>query len=171
MTLIEVMIALTLASVAVILAHAVVTVVHGGIDALTRSVTAHEDEQRWHAQLRETFDLISTAGPQAGFRGDSLSCAFSTVATSAELGMIQQWHVEGSGTSLQLRGENGGLGFRSEGFAEIRLEYLEARGASQRWLQRWESAVSVPVAIRIRLRRSSGVDAVDTLLLSTGTRG
>ena len=57
---------------------------------------------------------------------------------------------------------------RSTGFA---AEYLLEPGANARWMKGWQSPVSAPLAVRLRIAREDSSGLVDTLLLAIGPRG
>jgi prepilin-type N-terminal cleavage/methylation domain-containing protein len=55
--------------------------------------------------------------------------------------------------------------------ATSRFDYLLSYGAQAAWEREWRSAVTAPVAIRLRIGRIEPVGRVDTLLLAVGPRG
>ncbi|HEU4648242.1 MAG TPA: prepilin-type N-terminal cleavage/methylation domain-containing protein [Gemmatimonadales bacterium] len=62
----------------------------------------------------------------------------------------------------------------ADSVADARFDYLLERGESAPWLPGWTSAVTAPLAVRLRLQRMTGLgpaNAVDTTLLLIGRRG
>ena len=57
------------------------------------------------------------------------------------------------------------------GVASCRFDYLLSLGTQAPWEREWRSAVTAPVAVRVRIRRVGPIGLVDTLLLPVGPRG
>lgn len=55
--------------------------------------------------------------------------------------------------------------------AELNAEYLLEPGADAAWMKGWQSPVSAPLAVRLRIRRGDDAGVVDTLLFAIGPRG
>ena len=167
-TLIEVMVAITIAAVVVVTAHKVFTSVADGAKAVA---TARQDldrsanARRW---LKATF--LSLEPPFEG-RRDRIS--FSSWQLSPG-GWLEQ-----SATILQqdgprLTGKSGGQTIRlADGVSGVTFDYLLEPGADTKWVSEWISPVSAPLAVRVRIAGCGKQDAAcaDTLFFLVKERG
>ncbi len=176
-TLIEVLVALTIAALVVLLAHQVFASVAergrtllAARDSLDRAANA----RRW---LKATFLSLDVGTDSAGgFDGRADRMAFSAWQRTAD-GWFERRRVTlgrsgdrlvaslGSGDSIGLAGD----------VADVAFDYLLEPGADSRWVREWVSPVSAPVAIRLRVEGpgngEGGRAVVDTLLFLIKERG
>jgi len=167
-TLIEVMVALTLGSLLVLAVHRV----FGASADLTRDLQARRTEHNRAMEARRTltrmFAGLDLTSPSAiGFRGDASSIRFSSrVAGNGRASSLQ---ISATESWLVLRREDGSTD-RLIPAVRIAIDYLPAVGADTSWVRGWQSPVSAPVAVRLRLLTAEG-GPIDTLLFTIGTRG
>ena len=167
-TLIEVMVAIAIAGIVIIAAHAIFTGVADGARAVAsarETLDRRANARRW---LKAT--LLSLDPPFAG-RANRVSF------TSWQL-VAGGW-FEQRPTGLQLEdsrllGTFGGEQVRlADGVADVAFDYLLDPGADARWVREWVSPVSAPLAVRLRIAGCGTRDAacVDTLLFLVKERG
>jgi prepilin-type N-terminal cleavage/methylation domain-containing protein len=175
-TLIEVLVALTLATVVVLLAHKVFTAVVDGAQRV-REARAQLDRaanaRRW---LVEAFGSLAVDRPQdGGFDGEPQRVAFGTWLPTAAGGFRPaRVSIDVQSGWLRASVAGGDSLLLADGVAAIGFDYLLEPGANERWVSQWISPVSAPVAVRMRVTRkeaTSASGAVDTLLLLVGPRG
>lgn len=176
-TLVEILVALTIGSLVVLLAHELFSAVAGQGRALTearavldRSVNA----RRW---LDATFFSLDVGTEGAsGFEGRADRATFSAWPVTPD-GWFERRMV-----SLE-RGEGGLVARVTPGtpillldsVRDVSFDYLLEPGAEARWVREWVSPVSAPVAVRMRVVRprkgKGGGPVVDTLLFLIKERG
>src|SRR6266545_1985831 len=183
-TLIEVLLALTLGALVVLCAHRIFSGVTDGALRLTAAQAALDraaNARRLLTQLVGSVDVGEGAG---GFDGAPHRVAFSTWVLQPE-----GWLVRGRVTIQETDGDvvvTGVAGHAvalADGIASLDLDYLLEYGAEAAWVRTWQSPVSAPLAVRLRIvygplpsatarYRPGGVGAgpVDTLLLIVGPR-
>ena len=167
-TLIEVLVALTIASMVIIAAHQVFRGVADGSKAVAisrESLDHRSNARRW---LKATF--LSLEPP---FDGRATRMSFTSwqvapggwfapqaVALSAEK---DRFLATTSNEPLEL----------SKGVSDVAFDYLLEPGADTKWVREWVSPVSAPLAIRLRIAGCRKRDAacVDTLLFLVKERG
>jgi len=174
-TLIEVLVALTLGAILVLAAHAAFGGAADVAGALGRDRAAHDAEMAGRVWLVRAVGSLEPVSPGAvGFDGSPDHARFSTrlraadgrfALTTVRLHAADGWLVASpdSGSTLHL------LAVSASSRPPVTFDYLLSTGADSRWVQGWQSPVSAPVAIRIRLVRVDG--RADTMLLSIGPRG
>src|SRR5690348_2187624 len=173
-TLIEVLVALTLAAVVLLLAHAVFS---GVVDGSRRLVVAQENldretnARRWLAAAFLSLEVgQDSAGP---FDGESSQLSFSTWLET-EHGWLERRRVvlrarTGRLTATLTPGDPIVL---ADSVTDLGLDYLLEPGAETRWVREWISPVSAPLAVRLRIARGGPPPtAVDTILLLVKARG
>jgi prepilin-type N-terminal cleavage/methylation domain-containing protein len=177
-TLIEVMVALTIGSLVVLVAHQLFAAVAERGRTLIVARTAHDravNARRWLAATFLSLD-VGTDGA-SGFDGRPDHAAFSTwlltpdgwferrkVTISAEQRRLQAAITPGTPIALV------------DSVTDLQLDYLLEPGAESRWVREWVSPVSAPVAVRLRIARagcetSDAGCVVDTLLFLIKERG
>lgn len=167
-TLIEVIVAITIAGLVVLVAYRIFTGVADGARtvAVARQSLDHDvNARRW---LKATF--LSLEPP---FEGRVNHASF----TSWQL-MPGGWFEQQS-TQLLLEGSRlvGKKGDESlqlaDGVSDVSFDYLLDPGADAKWVREWVSPVSAPLAVRLRItgcgRRDAG--CADTLLFLVKERG
>lgn len=167
-TLIEVLVALTIASTVVLGAHQIFTGVADGTNALTAerwSLDRSSNARRW---LKATF--LSLEPP---FEGRAGSVSFTSWQLSSGRWFEQQQIVlRRDGRRLVATHSNAALDL-ADNVTDLAFDYLLEPGADTRWVREWISPVSAPVAIRVRIAGCGIGDAacVDTLLFLVKERG
>ncbi|MEK7668876.1 MAG: prepilin-type N-terminal cleavage/methylation domain-containing protein [Gemmatimonadota bacterium] len=169
-TLVEVTVALLLAALVVLLAHRI----YGGVlDASRRLAAAREDLDREANARRLLASLVGSlaigSSDAGGFSGGVSGVSFSA------------WHVGGRGwpelCRVTVGARDGALAVNGLADEALRLadsvvglevEYLLDLGADARWMRAWESALSAPAALRLRIAHPA---RTDTLLFIVGPRG
>jgi prepilin-type N-terminal cleavage/methylation domain-containing protein len=167
-TLIELMVAITIATVVVLAAHRVFTGVANGskaaVDARVR-LDRQANARRW---LKGTF--LSLDPPFEGRRGRASFTSWQPTSGG--------W-FEPEPTVLQLNGSTliatiGNERLRlGEGVTSVAFDYLLEPGVDTKWVVEWISPVSAPLAIRLRVAGCGKRDeaCVDTLVFLVRERG
>ena len=167
-TLIEVMVAITIAAVVVVAAHKVFTGVADGAQAVA---TARQDldrsanARRW---MKATF--LSLEPPFEG-RRDRIN--FTSWQLSSG-GWLEQSATTLQQDGLRLTGTSGTQTIRlADGVSGVTFDYLLEPGADTKWVAEWISPVSAPLAVRVRIAGCGKQDAacVDTLFFLIKERG
>ena len=165
-TLVEVLVALAIGGLVVLMAHRAFGAATDFALALGRGQTAHDEVMETRRYLATLLGSVDAAAEgSAGFRGGEGRIVFGA------------WH-DGALQGMELTVREGRLVattqtdtvrlMRSTGFA---AEYLLEPGANARWMKGWQSPVSAPLAVRLRIARGDSSGVVDTLLLAIGPRG
>ena len=171
-TLIEVMVAMLVTSLVALTANRICA---AALDGGARVRTAQRElDRRGNAYLllRDAFlSLDIGAEGSDGFLGRAGELRFS-----AWLPVADGWNERRTVDLVGAEGRwllRGALHARpvvlADSVADVRFDYLLEPGLDARWVQEWESPVSAPLAVRIRLGRAGG--AVDTLLYLIKARG
>ncbi len=169
-TLVEVVVALALAGVVVLLAERL----YGALlDGAAQAQAARDRLDRWANGRRLLTQLVGSievgADTATVFRGDPHAVSFT-----AWLPDQQGWPMK---RAVTLATDSGALTVRGLGDHPLTLadsvtaldaDYLLVQGADARWMRAFISAMSAPVAVRLRIAHG---DATDTLLLFVGPRG
>jgi prepilin-type N-terminal cleavage/methylation domain-containing protein len=163
-TLIEVLIALTIGGMLVLLAHHAFGATLDLSLALQESRAAHEEDMEARRQLGAFFaSADASADGAAGFHGTPTRIVFSSWThdglRTVDLSVF-------GGRLVALTGADTIRLMRATAFS---ADYLLAYGASTAWVQEWQSPVSAPLAVRLRIARAAA--RVDTMLLVIGPRG
>jgi prepilin-type N-terminal cleavage/methylation domain-containing protein len=167
-TLVEVMVAMTIAAIVIVAAHQVFTSVADGSKAVAiarESLDRSSNARRW---LKAMF--LSLEPPFDG-RANRMSCTSWQetpggwfAPKSLTLALEKDRLMAGAADqSIELR----------EGATDVAFDYLLEPGADTKWVREWVSPVSAPLAVRLRVagcgRRDAG--CVDTLLFLVKERG
>jgi len=167
-TLIEVLVALTIASVVVLTARQMFAGVADGAKAVAterQSLDRSSNARRW---LKASF--LSLEPP---FEGRTSQVSFTAWELTAGGGSVPQpVELTHDGTRLLARHGNDVLPLASN-VTDLAFDYLLEPGADTKWVREWISPVSAPVAIRMRVAGCGRGDAgcVDTLLFLIKERG
>jgi len=170
-TLIEVLLALALGGLVVLTAQRVFAGVTDGARRLSEAQEALDRRANARRLLVALVGSLDIGTPQSGgFDGRPDQVTFSTWAASAE-GWPQRRTVTFRLEARAVVAE--GLGpvaiVVADTVPRLDIDYLLDYGADAVWVRSWQSPVSAPVALRLRIARDTGV--VDTLLLVAGLRG
>ncbi len=177
-TLIEVLVALTIAAVVVLLAHQVFAAVAADGRALIVARATLDRQSNAGRWLAATFLSLDVGTDSAGgFDGRADRVDFAAWERTAD-GWFERRRITlrmednrlvatvSPGDPLALIDSVGAVAF----------DYLLEPGLDARWVREWVSPVSAPVAIRLRVARGSGKReegrvVTDTLLLLIKERG
>ena len=170
-TLIEILVALTIGSVVVLVAHQLFAAVAQGGRLLATSRTALDraaNARRWLGAAFLSLD-VGTDGAN-GFEGRADRVTFSTWLVTPD-GWCERRTVTlaAEGTHLQAIVTPSMLIPLRDSVSDVQFDYLLEPGAESRWVREWVSPVSAPVAVRIRIADTERV--VDTLLMLIKERG
>lgn len=167
-TLIEVLVALTIASLVVVAAHRIFTGVADGAKALAaerQDLDRRSNARRW---LKAT--LLSLEPP---FDGRTTRVSFISWQLTPG-GWFEQEPVELVHEGSRFIAHHGGATLQlADGVTDLAFDYLLEPGVDSKWVREWVSPVSAPVAIRLRIGGCGRRDTacVDTLLFLVKERG
>ena len=169
-TLVELLVALTIAGSVAILAHRMFTGVADAavrLDAMREALDREMNAQRVLIELAGNLE-IGTA-ETAGFQGEPDAVSFTSWALGVE-GWLSRRRVTlaARDSALIVSGLTDDPLALMRSVRRVGFDYLLEPGADEHWVRQWISPVSAPVAIRVRVER---VERVDTLLLIVGPRG
>lgn len=169
-TLLELLIALSLAGLVVLLAHRLFAAATGAARTVqdTRAVLDREaNAWRWLQAAALSLDVGQRPGD--GFEGRADRLAFSTWLETSEGWFARRRVVLG----LDSRGliavlDQADTLVLADDVHTAAFDYLLEPGADSKWVREWISPVSAPLAIRVRVGRRA---RVDTLLFLVKERG
>lgn len=166
-TLLELIVALTLAALVVMLAHRLTTAVLDGAHRLDETRTSLDRSSNARRTLTELLGSLDVASEAGGFAGRPDRVEFGSWVRTPQgwlepkrlaLGLSHDTLVIQGGRRIALRAP----------VQRVAFDYLLEPGSNSVWVREWVSPVSAPVAVRIRLLSGSHVD---TLLFLVGPRG
>lgn len=168
-TLLEVMVALLVASVVVAMAQRAFQMLSSSVLALEdhqREDSRRSESRRWLAEALGSVEAGIDSAPAFEGQPNELRC---TTWLMGDRGWPERTPLELGlrGSVLQVRTRNGTLDLASDVRA-VELDYLFTTGLESRWVHQWVSPISVPLAIRVRVTRDAGID---TTLVLVGGRG
>lgn|SRR5574341_213663 len=167
-TLIEVLVALTLAGFVVLAAHRIFGGVVDGVQRLTEAQRSLNRDANARALLAALIGSIEV-NQQAAFRGEPEGLAFTGwCADSLGRAVWRRAVLHLEGAALTLQGVYADPVRLADSVTAVRFDYLLQFGVEQRFVGEWSSEASAPVAVRLRLTRGA---VTDTLLLLVGWRG
>jgi len=176
-TLIEVLVALTLSALVVLLAHRVFAAVTDGARRLGEARAALDRQANARRLLTALVGDLDIGLPgSSGFDGKPTGVAFSTWIEDSN-GWLERRRIGlgVDGGALTVTGLAAGRLVLTDSVSQLDVDYLLDYGADAPWVRTWQSPVSAPLAIRMRLSRTRcptlGVACVDTLLFIIGSRG
>jgi len=177
-TLVEVLVALTIAAVVVLLAHQLFAAVADRGKSLMAARTALDraaNARRWLDAAFLSLD-VGTDGA-GGFEGRLDQVAFTTWLLTPdgwfERRIVSLARQDNRLVATVTPGREIAL---SDSVADVAFDYLLEPGAESKWVREWVSPVSAPVAVRMRItqagsgKRETG-NVVDTLLFLIKERG
>jgi prepilin-type N-terminal cleavage/methylation domain-containing protein len=170
-TLVEVLVALVVTAVLALLSHQLAAAVGDHAARLRDARRALDRRSNAYGMLRSALLSLEVGLDSAPeFLGHADRVRFAAWVPAAE-----GWS-ERRTLALQLEGDRWTASAPPDehvvlagGITEVRLDYLLEPGAGATWVRQWESAVSAPLAVRVRLTRKMG--PVDTLLFLVKSRG
>lgn len=173
-TLLELMLALAIGGLLVVTAAQLFAVAGDSGGALARARHAADREANAREWLATTLGSleVGVAGTP-GFQGDSARMTFAAWVPVAG-GWMERRTVTLALAGGQLTGAAGASVLLVDSLRSGAFDYLAEYGAQTMWLSGWQSPVSAPIAVRIRLTRPT-VDPerleADTLVFRIGGRG
>lgn len=173
-TLLELMLALAIGGLLVVTAAQLFAVAGDSGGALARARHAADREANAREWLATTLSSlkVGVAGTP-GFQGDSARMTFAAWIPVAG-GWMERRTVALVLADGQLTGAAGASVLLVDSLRSGAFDYLAEYGAQTTWLSGWQSPVSAPIAVRIRLTRPT-VDPerseTDTLVFRIGGRG
>ncbi len=174
-TLTEVLLALSLGSLVVLLAHALFSGVTDGARRLTEARAAVDREANARRWLAAAFGSLEVGDRAGSFAGHPDRVEFGSWQLTPQGWLVRQrLIVGGGGRHLVARFAAGDSLVLADSVAGVELDYLLEPGENSTWVREWISPVSAPMAVRLRMTRArnrEGAGIVDTLLLMVGPRG
>ena len=172
-TLIEVLVAVALTGLVALLAHRLLTVTTGATRALEAARRQHQAQalgQRW---LRLAFGSLATGGPAGAFDGRPGQVEFSAWVPVVEgWTELQRFTLAARQDTLTARVAGAPPIVLADSVEGVAFDYLLEPGADTRWSTTWQSPVSAPLAVRLRVtRRRADRLVVDTMLYLIRERG
>ena len=172
-TLIEVLVALVLTGVVVLLVHRLLEVTMRSARVLRDARAATERRHQGERWLRLTLGSLDTSGEDGAFDGRPDALSFVAWVPVAE-GWLERRRVEFHLENRELVGVLGGPHpvVLADGVERLEFDYLLEPGATTQWVQTWQSPLSAPLAVRLRVtRRQQERAVVDTMLYLIRDRG
>ncbi|HET7602827.1 MAG TPA: prepilin-type N-terminal cleavage/methylation domain-containing protein [Gemmatimonadales bacterium] len=168
-TLIELLVAIAVAGTVLLLAHALFGAVESGVLRARGTNVEIESEAAGMSWMEEVFHSVEIGRPPDGaFEGSASAVAFTGYLRTPG-GWPERRRIElhaRSGRLLMLAGVDTLVLW--QGVDRMGLDYLLEPGANVRWVNEWQSPVSAPLAVRVRLQLGP---RVDTMLFIIGARG
>jgi hypothetical protein len=172
---VEVLVALTIGTIVVLVAHQLFTAVADRGKALIAARSTLDraaNARRWLEASFLSLD-VGTDGA-SGFEGRTDHVAFTTWLLTPDGWFERRQVTLGRDNDRLLAVVTPGTRIAlMDSVSDVQLDYLLEPGADSRWVREWVSPVSAPVALRLRVSsrgRGKG-EAVDTLLFLIKERG
>jgi len=167
-TLVEIMVAMTIAAIVIVAAHQLFTGVADGSKAVAsarESLDHSSNARRW---LKAAF--LSLEPPFDGRSGRVTFTSWQLTPGGWFAPASVTLSAEQDRLLASVSGQPLGL---AAGINEVAFDYLLEPGADSKWVREWVSPVSAPLAIRLRIAGCGRRDAtcVDTLLFLVKERG
>lgn len=172
-TLIELMVALVIGGSVLLACGLLFT---GMATTARTTADAEQRSSRWANARRLLRQLCSNV--EVGLPGDvpfagTPSALHMTTWHRVADGWLerQDLHLHHVGDRLVATFGDGGTVTLAEDVRSVGFDYLLSPGAATKWGSGWQSPVSVPLAVRIRLTFAGSIARADTVLLILGERG
>ncbi len=171
-TLIEVLVALVVASLVVLLAHRTYGEVAGLSGRIAEHRLAHDRAMNARRLLAAAFGSLDISTRRdGGFDGRETAARFTAWVPGLD-GRSQRRRVW---VYLAEAGLEATVGTDTlllvPDARAVAFDYLLDYGADAAWVHGWSSPASAPLAVRMRVTRGESGGAVDTLLFVIGPRG
>ena len=172
-TVIELVVALTLAGLVLLLGGAAFGVLARSAEATRRAelqTNRRRNAVRW---LQRTVRSLEVGSPGAQpFVGELRRLRFGgRVQVPGGWWEMQPVELRVDGRTLVGTVAGGTTVSLIQGVSRVEFDYLIVPGLDSRWTHAWQSPVSAPLAVRLRLASADSAGVVDTLLLLVGERG
>lgn len=168
-TLVELLVALTVAGLVLAAAHQLFRGVVDGVLLIERAqndLNREANARRLLATVVRGIEVNRTIG---AFAGDERRVEFTAWdADSVGLAVRRRIVLTSGQGALTLTGIGPEPVRLLERVDELALDYLLQFGAEQRFVRQWHSDAAAPAALRVRVTRGA---TADTLLLPVGRRG
>jgi prepilin-type N-terminal cleavage/methylation domain-containing protein len=177
-TLIEVLLALMIGALVVLLARQLVVAVADGSHTLLAArarLDRASNARRWLAATFLSLDMGTDSA--RGFAGRADRVDFTAWERTVDDWFERRYVTLGlDGSQLVATVLPGHPVVLMDSLDDVAWDYLLEPGAESRWVREWISAVSAPIAIRLRVTRKSAREQgaalpVDTLLFLIKERG
>lgn len=172
-TLIEVLVALVVTAAIALLAHGLFAAAADGGHRLALARRRLDREGNARAFIREAFLALDVGADSAGpFEGEPHRVRFTTWLPVAAGWNERRTMVLDARDGQWAAALGGGEIDRivlADSVTGVGLDYLLELGAGEHWVGDWHSAVSAPLAVRIRVTRMGG--GTDTSLYLVKPRG
>ena len=178
-TLIEVLVALTIGTLVVLLAHQVFAAVAARGRTLLAARATLDRESNARRWLAATFLSLDVGADSAGgFDGRADRVEFAAWLETVD-GWFERCHIAlGRDGDRLVATVSPGQGVAlMDGVRAVAFDYLLEPGVGARWVREWVSPVSAPIAVRVRVTHRGGSTgdgrgaATDTLLFLIKERG
>lgn len=170
-TLIELTVALVVASLVLLTVHALASALFDAAGRTRETGRALAGTENARRVLVQVFGSVQAGvSPGDGFIGDTAQVACTSWYLDSR-GLPARYRVTLAARShaLVLDGLEAPLTL-ADSVTGVTLEYLVSLGASSTWVRGWSSPVGAPLAMRVRMQRAAPV-RMDTLLVLIGERG
>jgi prepilin-type N-terminal cleavage/methylation domain-containing protein len=171
-TLIEVMIALTLSSLVVLLAHQIFSGVVDGVgrlDAARADLARTANARRWLIDALGSLQAgVDSAGP---FEGHPDQVGFASWQRVAPNGLRRERILLHQAGNTLVAQDSASVLVLADSVSRVAFDYLLEPGANTTWAREWLSPVSAPLAVRIRVDYLGMPARADTVLVLIGGRG
>lgn len=172
-TLVEVLVALALTATIAVLAHGLFGAAADGGHRLTLARRQLDRESNARDFLRDAFLALDVGADSAGpFEGEPHRVRFTSwvpVAAGWNERRTVVLDARDGRWTADIGGDSTGRIILADSVTTVGLDYLLDLGAGEHWVGDWHSAVSAPLAVRIRVTRRGG--ASDTSLFLVKPRG
>jgi prepilin-type N-terminal cleavage/methylation domain-containing protein len=171
-TLLEVLVAVVLTGTVALLAHQLFAAAVDGSRRLEQARKRLDREGNARAFLRDALLALEVGADGAGsFEGEPRRLRFFARLPTA-YGWDERRTVDlslaGGRWTAALGDESGTRLVLADSVRSVELDYLLEPGAGAHWVIDWHSAVSAPLAVRVRLTRAG---ACDTMVYLVKPRG
>jgi len=176
-TLIEVIVALAIGALVVLLAERLFAAVGDASRELSAARTALDREANARRWLAASFLSLEAAPDAGGFAGYRDRLTFTSWQEAPEGWFARRRVTVGRVGDHVIAAVEPGDSIRlADSVTSLGLDYLLEPGSDAHWVREWISAVSAPLAIRMRIGRGGcgrpdGGCVVDTLLFLIKERG
>lgn len=173
-TLLELMLALAIGGLLILTAGRLFAVAGDSNTALMRARQADDLRANGREWLTTTLGSLEVGAAGAiGFQGNATTMTFSAWVPTAE-GWMERRPVTLTVGGGALTGTADGSVTLADSVRAGAFDYLSEYGEGTTWLSGWQSPVSAPIAVRVRLVRPTADPErleVDTLVFRIGGRG
>ncbi len=173
-TLIEVLVALVVGSIALLGAQRILAILTDETHAIARHATDSDRDANGERMLRDLVGQLEIGSPgTVPFSGSSDTVRFSSwcetgAGWSESCQVTLFFAVRGGHETLRTQLGAGEPFDLVGGFSAGAFRYLETAAAGGQWFERWGTGITAPLGIGVVLARGN---TLDTLLVRVGPRG